>query len=734
MHGRRQQDSSICTDWREGSKILVVAQTRERAARDLLLRILDRGHQETSCGTDMVLTNPPLMFCDEPTSGLDAFMAQNVVSVLKSMAQKGKTVVCTIHQPSSEVFALFDKVLLMAEGRVAFLGTSQEACNFFRKLGAACPTNYNPGDFFIQLLAVIPSREEACKETIELICDNFNSSDMGLHINQITKPKLYQMEVMNSGVYTDGYGTECRRHSPYKASWCAQMRAVFWRSWLCAMKEPILIKVRVLQTIMVALVIGVVYFNQKMNQDGVMNINGALFLFLTNMTFQNLFAVINSIHATNTSPSAVPQYPVVINTRLYSRALGQMAFATDSWLLDRGRIYSVFCSELPVFLREHHNGMYRTDVYFLCKSLAEVPVFVFIPVVFTVVSYYMVGLNPAPGRIYMSAAIMTLIANVATSFGKSPYLTACSLYLYVYQQTAIVTFIANIAISCSKSPYLTACSLSLYVYQQTAIVTFIANIAISCGKLPYLTACSLYLYVYQQTAIVTFIANIAISCGKSPYLTACSLSLYVYQQTAIVTFIANIAISCGKSPYLTACSLSLYVYQQTAIVTFIANISTSFGKSPYLTACSLSLYVYQQTAIVTFIANIAISCGYLISCVSGTVSMALTIGPPVIIPFMLFGGFFLNNESVPPYFKWLSYLSWFRYGNEALLVNQWEDIDHIECTNNNITCPKNGVVVLEALNFCQDDFTLDILSLVGLILLFRLLAYLSLLARTIRGQ
>lgn len=73
------------------------------------------------------------MFCDEPTSGLDSFMAQNVVSVLKNMALKGKTVIVTIHQPSSEVFAMFDKVLLLAEGRVAYLGSSENACDFFKQ-------------------------------------------------------------------------------------------------------------------------------------------------------------------------------------------------------------------------------------------------------------------------------------------------------------------------------------------------------------------------------------------------------------------------------------------------------------------------------------------------------------------------------------------------------------------------------------------------------------------------
>lgn len=78
-----------------------------------------------------VLTNPSLMFCDEPTSGLDSFMALNVVQVLKTMAQNGKTVICTIHQPSSELYALFDKLILLAEGKVAFMGTPEEANIFF---------------------------------------------------------------------------------------------------------------------------------------------------------------------------------------------------------------------------------------------------------------------------------------------------------------------------------------------------------------------------------------------------------------------------------------------------------------------------------------------------------------------------------------------------------------------------------------------------------------------------
>lgn len=68
---------------------------------------------------------------------------------------------------------------------------------------------------------------------------------------------------------------------------------------MSVLKEPLLVKVRLLQTIMVSLLIGVIFFGQQLDQDGVMNINGALFLFLTNMTFQNVFAVIN-VYGQNT--------------------------------------------------------------------------------------------------------------------------------------------------------------------------------------------------------------------------------------------------------------------------------------------------------------------------------------------------------------------------------------------------------------------------------------------------
>jgi len=81
-----------------------------------------------------MLTNPPLLFCDEPTTGLDSYSAQTIIHFMKLMASHGKTVVCTIHQPSSELFDMFNKIILLSEGRIAFMGDTKSALKFFARL------------------------------------------------------------------------------------------------------------------------------------------------------------------------------------------------------------------------------------------------------------------------------------------------------------------------------------------------------------------------------------------------------------------------------------------------------------------------------------------------------------------------------------------------------------------------------------------------------------------------
>lgn len=90
----------------------------------------------------------------------------------------------------------------------------------------------------------------------------------------------------------------------------------------------------------------------------------------------------------------------------------------------------------------------------------------------------------------------------------------------------------------------------------------------------------------------------------------------------------------------------------------------------------------------------------------------------VVTPFLIFGGFFLsiryarlqylnhylifcNFRSIPAYLTWLADFSWFKYGNSALLINQWMNVTNIICNGNTSTCLNNGEIVLESLGVDQ---------------------------------
>jgi len=95
---------------------------------------------------------------------------------MKKLAAKGKTIICTIHQPSSQVFSMFDQVCLLAEGRMAFIGSTSNAMTFLADMGHVCPEHFNPADFYIRTLAVYPGKEEESKKNISAICDAFANS------------------------------------------------------------------------------------------------------------------------------------------------------------------------------------------------------------------------------------------------------------------------------------------------------------------------------------------------------------------------------------------------------------------------------------------------------------------------------------------------------------------------------------------------------------------------------
>eukprot|EP00971_Amphidinium_carterae_P231955 4603303-Amphidinium_carterae.1 len=120
-----------------------------------------------------LITQPSIVFLDEPTTGLDSFAAWQVMRSVKALADGGCTVVCTVHQPSSEIFALIDRIICLCHQSTIFQGDLQalvrgppkivqfhhiirpgrasELSHWLEAGGYSCPPEHNPADFVMCL-------------------------------------------------------------------------------------------------------------------------------------------------------------------------------------------------------------------------------------------------------------------------------------------------------------------------------------------------------------------------------------------------------------------------------------------------------------------------------------------------------------------------------------------------------------------------------------------------------
>lgn len=132
--------------------------------------------KRTSIGVELI-TDPSLIFLDEPTTGLDSFTATSVMETLGDLARKQqRTVISTIHQPNSDIFEMFDRLLLIARGKIIFFNEARLAVDYFKSIGYECPDLTNPADYFMTIMSI---------ENIELENDGGPIVDMAAHSKKI---------------------------------------------------------------------------------------------------------------------------------------------------------------------------------------------------------------------------------------------------------------------------------------------------------------------------------------------------------------------------------------------------------------------------------------------------------------------------------------------------------------------------------------------------------------------
>ncbi|CAG0925160.1 unnamed protein product, partial [Notodromas monacha] len=235
------------------------------------------------------LAKPSVLVCDEPTSGSDAFTATLLIELLLTLAKKKrKTIIVSIHQPSSALFFSFSRVMIMARGRVAYLGRPRECNRFFETLGYPCPNHFNPSDYYMSILSTkthqqASSTDSASQqndvEKVEAICNAFQ-----VHISALEVQ--HQQQKGNSELHDVILTTFGHK----QASIQRQMATLITRYWRRLYRIPSAWLIGMGQGVFFAIILSLTFRKQKMTEDfnkiDVFDVNGILFAFVLANGFQ----------------------------------------------------------------------------------------------------------------------------------------------------------------------------------------------------------------------------------------------------------------------------------------------------------------------------------------------------------------------------------------------------------------------------------------------------------------
>eukprot|EP00127_Corallochytrium_limacisporum_P001713 Clim_evm50s77 gene=Clim_evmTU50s77 len=219
-----------------------------------------------------LLTDPAVLFLDEPTSGLDATTAMIIAKSLRKLAHKQqRTIICSIHQPSSQLFHLFDRVFLMSEGRAVFDGPVDQVVPYLKKQGFDCPLNFNPADFIMDLLV-------SNREAMTTLHKNF-------------QPMEHDTSNLASLVKQ---GTELTADSTgiWEATWFEQVCILSSRSFIQS-KGEFLSVLNFSQALALSVVVGLLWYNVPRVEESISDRAGLIFFLTVFWGFQPMFQAIS---------------------------------------------------------------------------------------------------------------------------------------------------------------------------------------------------------------------------------------------------------------------------------------------------------------------------------------------------------------------------------------------------------------------------------------------------------
>ncbi|KAH0747552.1 hypothetical protein KY285_009209 [Solanum tuberosum] len=295
-----------------------------------------------------LVANPSIIFMDEPTSGLDARAAAIVMRTVRKTVDTGRTVVCTIHQPSIDIFEAFDELLLMKRGgQVIYAGP----------LGARSTTMV---EYFEAIRGVTKIRE--CDNPATWMLDVSSSSmeaKLDVDFAEVyAKSDLYQRnQLLIKELSTPAPRSEDLYFpTQYSQSFITQCKACFWKQHWSYWRNSQYNAIRFFMTVIIGIMFGVIFWdkgNKIYRQQDLLNLLGAT------------YAAVMFLGATNASA-----------------------------------VQSVVAVERTVFYRERAAGMYSELPYAFAQVAIETIYVAVQTFIYSLLLFSMIGYEWTPAKFF----------------------------------------------------------------------------------------------------------------------------------------------------------------------------------------------------------------------------------------------------------------------------------------------------------------------------------------------
>ncbi|KYN41879.1 ATP-binding cassette sub-family G member 4 [Trachymyrmex septentrionalis] len=308
-----------------------------------------------------LVNNPTVMFLDEPTTGLDSSSCMQVVNLLKILARQGRTIICTIHQPSASLFQLFDQVYVLTNGDCLYQGATSKLLPYLENMKLPCPMYHNPADYIIELAC----GEYGFDKINTLIMGSQNGRNLQWFDNPETlkDAKSLRAEYPLRNKVNDNNGL-------HATNLVHQIKILLRRGFIMCKRDTTLTHLRIAVNILVGVMLGTVFLRSGADGSRVLD------------NYNLLFAILIH-HMMTTMMLTVVTFPM----------------------------------QMSILLKEHFNRWYSLKAFYTAITLIDVPISIMCCVLFSIIVYFMSAQPWEIIRFSMFLAISLLIMFIGQGTG-----------------------------------------------------------------------------------------------------------------------------------------------------------------------------------------------------------------------------------------------------------------------------------------------------------------------------